>query len=181
MASIDVGTSNKRDVNRDLPLIPFIDFLLCLISFLLITAVWSQLARVEADAQVHGRREIVGPSDATRKLHVRIEDRRFELEWRQGSTVLSTTSVAREPVLAGQGDITYPELARRLAKEWQANGQHRNESDRNRDLAVLHTSNTTAFADLVAVMDAIHAPNRELDVAGTHERVAAFSVSFAVD
>ncbi len=181
MASIDVGSSDKRDVNRDLPLIPFIDFLLCLISFLLITAVWSQLARVEANAQVRGKREFVGPTDTARKLHVRIQERKFALEWRQGSTVIATSSIAREPVPVGQGDISYPELARTLAKEWQTNGQHRKQSDRKQDLAVLHTSNTTAFADLVAVMDAIHAPHREVDVDGTHQRVAAFTVSFAVD
>jgi biopolymer transport protein ExbD len=180
MASIDVGDKNKRDVNRALPLIPFIDFLLCLISFLLITAVWSQLARVEANAQI-GPPKFVGPTDTARKLHVRIHERKFDLEWRQGSTLIATSSVVREPVPAGDGDITYPELARKLVQEWQNNGQHRNETDRKQDLAVLHTSNTTAFGELVAVMDAIQAPHREIDIGGTPQRVAAFSVSFAVD
>jgi hypothetical protein len=89
--------------------------------------------------------------------------------------------VPREAVPTGEGDVSYPELARRLVAEWHANGMHRDGNDRKLDRAVLHASNTTSFADLVAVMDAIGAPQRELDVDGTRQRVAAFSVSFAVD
>ena len=46
MAQIDTGSpaARGRATNHELPLVPFIDFLLCLVSFLLITAVWSQMA-----------------------------------------------------------------------------------------------------------------------------------------
>jgi len=56
MAGIDVGGGGhgRRSVNQELPLVPFIDFLLCLVMFLLVTAVWSQMARLNADAQVPG-------------------------------------------------------------------------------------------------------------------------------
>jgi hypothetical protein len=56
MAGIDVGGGHggKRNVNHEIPLIPFIDFLLCLVAFLLVTAVWSQMARINADARVPG-------------------------------------------------------------------------------------------------------------------------------
>ena len=55
MAGIDVGGGHgRRSVNQELPLVPFIDFLLCLVMFLLVTAVWSQMARLNADAQVPG-------------------------------------------------------------------------------------------------------------------------------
>ena len=48
MAGIDVGGGHggKRSTNHEIPLIPFIDFLLCLVAFLLVTAVWSQMARI---------------------------------------------------------------------------------------------------------------------------------------
>ena len=53
MAGIDVGGGGgKRPTNHEIPLIPFIDFLLCLVAFLLVTAVWSQMARINADARV---------------------------------------------------------------------------------------------------------------------------------
>ncbi len=56
MAGIDVGGGHggKRATNHEHPLIPFIDFLLCLVAFLLVTAVWSQMARINADARVPG-------------------------------------------------------------------------------------------------------------------------------
>jgi biopolymer transport protein ExbD len=42
------GKSGKKSVNADLNLVPYIDLLTCMVAFLLITAVWSQLARLEA-------------------------------------------------------------------------------------------------------------------------------------
>lgn len=48
MAGIDLGGAHgKKAVNHEVPLVPFIDFLLCCVMFLLVTAVWNQLARVE--------------------------------------------------------------------------------------------------------------------------------------
>src|SRR4029078_2073950 len=45
MASIQTGAANgnKRSVDHEIPLIPFIDLLLCCVMFLLVTAVWNQL------------------------------------------------------------------------------------------------------------------------------------------
>jgi len=45
-----LGQSSKP-VNTDIHLIPFIDLLLCCVMFLLVTAVWNQLARITADQQ----------------------------------------------------------------------------------------------------------------------------------
>jgi len=59
MAGIDTGGGHggKRATNHEIPLIPFIDFLLCLVAFLLVTAVWSQMARITQTraCQVHRR------------------------------------------------------------------------------------------------------------------------------
>ena len=50
MANISVGGAHggKRPVDADIPLVPFIDLLLCCVMFLLVTAVWSQLSQLEA-------------------------------------------------------------------------------------------------------------------------------------
>jgi biopolymer transport protein ExbD len=40
------GKGNKKPLDAELNLVPFIDLLCCTISFLLITAVWTQLARI---------------------------------------------------------------------------------------------------------------------------------------
>ena len=64
MAGIDVGGhGGKRATNHEIPLIPFIDFLLCLVAFLLVTAVWSQMARINADARVPGPPQQDEPKD----------------------------------------------------------------------------------------------------------------------
>lgn len=56
MAGIDTGGGHggKKSVNQELPLVPFIDFLLCCVMFLLVTAVWNQLARIQANQNVPG-------------------------------------------------------------------------------------------------------------------------------
>jgi len=55
MASIQVGAGHggggKKAVDADIPLVPFIDLLLCCVMFLLVTAVWNQLATVQAHQQ----------------------------------------------------------------------------------------------------------------------------------
>ena len=39
--------SDKRSVNVDLNIIPFIDLMSCLVAFLLVTAVWVNTARLD--------------------------------------------------------------------------------------------------------------------------------------
>ncbi|MEM9190216.1 MAG: biopolymer transporter ExbD [Myxococcota bacterium] len=52
MASIQVDTgSGKKSVDSEIPLIPFIDLLLCCVMFLLATAVWQQLAAFHVNQQ----------------------------------------------------------------------------------------------------------------------------------
>jgi biopolymer transport protein ExbD len=54
MAHINVDNAegaSKRPVDTDINLIPMIDLLLCCVMFLLVTAVWNQLARLTADQQ----------------------------------------------------------------------------------------------------------------------------------
>jgi biopolymer transport protein ExbD len=181
MAFIDSGsgTHTRRALDRDLPLVPFIDFLLCLIAFLLVTAVWSQASRIDADAQL-GR--AAGPAPAARKmLHVELRDKKFELRWKQAGTVLSQVSVERKPIFTPDRQPRYPDLARAVAQEWQNLGAHRARSDQARDTAILHTTNSAEFAELVGVLDALNAPKREITRAGTTEQVSAFSVSLATD
>ena len=49
------GKSGKKSVNADLNLVPYIDLLTCMVAFLLITAVWSQLARLEVAQKGQGQ------------------------------------------------------------------------------------------------------------------------------
>ncbi len=184
MAGIDIGSS-RRETNRDLALVPFIDFLLCLVAFLLVTAVWTRMSRLPADASLPGKPDCCTPSAKPKTLHVTVEDTRFVLAWREGSQLITRTEIARHPVPTAAGDLRFPELMRELEREWRANGQHRAPSDRTLDSAVLHTPNTLAYADLVGVMDAVRCVRRDPMHAepGTFasRTEPAFAVSFAVD
>ena len=42
-----LGTGDKKSVNVDLNIVPFIDMMSCLTAFLLVTAVWIDIARLE--------------------------------------------------------------------------------------------------------------------------------------
>jgi biopolymer transport protein ExbD len=174
MASIGVpGERGSRDLNRDLPLVPFIDFLLCLIAFLLVTAVWAKQSQIDVNARVPGSE--VGPPPAQPKtLHVEVRDNAFELVWKQGATVISTNRIERRSVKLGD-DVRYPELSRKIAEEWRSFGAHRAPDDPDRDRAVVHTSNVTEFGEVVAVLDAIRDTTRGAN------GVPAFSVSFAAN
>lgn len=183
MAGIDTGGhGGKRATNHDIPLIPFIDFLLCLVMFLLVTAVWNHMARIQADANVPGKPKDE-PQDKIEKekeLHVEMRgERRFQLKWQEGTTVINTIDVERKPVEVGD-DITYPDLEEKIRKEWQANGSHKAPQDKKFDRAILHTDNSTEFSHVIAVLDAIYGTKRKYDVGGgVLEDFAAFQVTFA--
>ncbi|MBK7585491.1 MAG: biopolymer transporter ExbD [Myxococcales bacterium] len=185
MAQIDTGShaSKRRETNQELPLVPFIDFLLCLVSFLLITAVWSQMARVEASANVPGKQCDDGPckDEKPKRLHVELKEKKFALAWKQGETVVATSEVERKPVKTESGDVRFPDLEQRLAEEWRSQGVHRGATDEKSDQAVLHTRNDAEFGELVAVMDALQAQRRERRVGMTTTTVPAFNITFAAN
>src|SRR3569832_500254 len=69
--SVDTGgKSGKKSVNADLNLVPYIDLLTCMVSFLLLTAVWSQLARLEAHQKGQGQAGEDTPPEKQFKLVV---------------------------------------------------------------------------------------------------------------
>ncbi len=191
MAGVDVetgGGGKRRNGNFEINMIPMIDLLMVTISFLLITAVWTQMSRLEATAQVPGPAKPCEDGDCCdkncpqeKKLHVStIDGHKFVLEWRQGRTVVSTSEIqidAPRPVSAS-GLERYPELSQAIGKEWQTSGAHRDKSDGAFDHAVIHASNDLPYSTLVGVMDAVSSPKR---TAGKNASASAFEVSFAVD
>jgi len=185
MATLNVGSpGGRRQLNHDIPLIPFIDFLLCLVSFLLITAVWSQMARINADAQVPGKHGAVTPEQEEKVLHVEIrEGRAFQLAWRQGQTVLETIEVPAQPERLGSGQVRYPALSKRIDELWQRNeARHYHAADPSPNRAVLHASDATEFAELIAVMDAMNTPQRQWkNASGEVTNRPAFDVAFAIN
>jgi len=51
------GGGGDRDANTDLNLVPFIDLMSVLITFLLITAVWSQVSMIQLGSSIYGKKQ----------------------------------------------------------------------------------------------------------------------------
>jgi biopolymer transport protein ExbD len=63
------GHGGKKAVDSDIPLIPFIDLLLCCVMFLLVTAVWNQLAKLDANQNQPGQQ---APNDPPPEEHIKV-------------------------------------------------------------------------------------------------------------
>ena len=191
MGGVDVGGGGKgkrKSLDSEINMIPMIDLLMVTISFLLITAVWTHMARINADAQVPGpprpdvEQEKIEPE---KQLHVMMQsDDKFVLVWKQGSTTVDSIDVPRKDVVTQQGPVEvvrFPDLAAKVESEWKAKGQHSNPTDRKLDQAILHTDNKTEFKYIIGVIDAVYQVHRDLQLGGKTEKLPAFNITFAVN
>jgi biopolymer transport protein ExbD len=188
MGGVDVGSEGgkKRATNTEINMIPFIDLLMVTIAFLLITAVWVTNSRINADAQVPGppdpTRELT-PQTPEKVLNLHIAENEFGLVWKQGATVVSEVKVPKTAVEVGEGGdkITrYPELAKKIEEEWKQQGGHRDPSDRKLDQCILHSDNRTPFKEIIAVLDALYQPKREMKLPDGPKQVPVFNMTFSV-
>jgi len=78
--SVESGNkTGKKPLNADLNLVPYIDLLTCMVAFLLITAVWSQLARLEAHQKGQGQAGEDTPPEKVFKLVVVVNTEGYNL------------------------------------------------------------------------------------------------------
>lgn len=192
MAGVDVGGGGgkgKRSLDSEINMIPFIDLLMVTISFLLITAVWSHMARINADAQVPGppqpdkEQQNIEPEKV---LHLEMRSpEKFTIVWKQGANVVNSIDLPRKDDVkessGGIKTVRYPDLAAKISEEWNTSGSHRAPGDKKLDQAVLHTDNDTQYMYVIGVIDAIYQTHRKLDVNGKQEDIPAFNVTFAVN
>ncbi len=186
MAGVDVGSDGgkKRATNSDINMIPFIDLLMVTIAFLLITAVWSTHSRLNANAEVPaqtGCGENCPPQSKT--LHVHVNENEFLMVWKSGPTVVTESRIPRKAIDVASGDgsfVRYPDLAKAIEEEWKRNGEHTKPEDRVPDRAVIHTADQLPFREVAAVLDAISAPKRDMNIGGVISKIPAFATTFAV-
>jgi biopolymer transport protein TolR len=89
MASIDTGPGRggKKAVDSNIPLIPFIDLLLCCVMFLLVTAVWNQLASHDAVQEVPGQDTAVDPPPEKLRLVLRVDTSGYVVSSTAGDSI----------------------------------------------------------------------------------------------
>lgn len=172
--NVDGGKGRRKSVDSEINMIPMIDLMMVTVSFLLITAVWSQMGRVEANAQVPGPAEpCVGECTpkVERRLHVESRpEQAFRLTWREGAKIVETVDVPREAPKAGQPKFTA--LGAKAGELWKAGGSHRDPTDAHRDTVVLHVDDGESYDDVIAMMDALASVKRS-------PTQPAFAVTFA--
>jgi len=191
MGGIDVGGGGggkRKAVDSEINMIPMIDLLMVTISFLLITAVWTHMARINADAQVPGppRPDVEQEkTEPEKQLHIEMRDEdKFVLVWKQGSTTVDSIDVPRKDVVTQEGAVEvvrFPDLAEKVETEWKAKGQHSNPTDRKLDQAILHTDNKTEFKYIIGVIDAVYQTHRDLQIGPKTEKLPAFNITFALN
>lgn len=103
MASISTGGSDgkRKSVDTPLALVPFIDLLLCCVMFLLVTAVWNQLAAFNVSQHAPGSTMDV-PKVPTGIMRLAVHANGYEL---------STTSGDRQRFTATEGEQVQLALA----------------------------------------------------------------------
>jgi biopolymer transport protein ExbD len=138
MAQIAVGGSGggKKSVDADIPLIPFIDLLLCCVMFLLVSAVWNQLAAVEANQQIPGDTADSVSLEHTERMILAVTPDGYVL----GSTLGERTTIPKN------GD-RYDDEALVAALE------HSQQVVRNHDDLIIAPEDGVRFEDMIGAMD----------------------------
>jgi biopolymer transport protein ExbD len=188
--NVEASSGGRRSLDSEINMIPMIDLLMVTISFLLITAVWSHMARLNADAQVPGPPRPTDEIDKVppeKQLHIEMRSpEKFVLIWKQSGTVISTVEVPRKDVIQMEGSVRvvrFPDLAAKITTEWQTVGTHKDATDKKFDQAILHTDNETPYGAIVGVIDAVYQIHRPFQPQPTSkmESLPAFNMTFSVN
>jgi len=189
MAGVDTGGGGggKRKVDQEINMIPFIDLLMVTISFLLITAVWSSMARIDANARIPspGGKDPDPKKEEPYVLHVRasVKEQKFQLQWQHGTKTEDIGSVDMTRDASGRYAKLEDEMKKLYLVGLSTMHLHGSSSD---DLvpnqAVLHVENAVPFGEITRVIDAVSAPRRSLCLEKNCKRpqdAPAFSVTFS--
>ena len=136
-------------------MVPMIDLLMVTVSFLLLTAVWTHMGRIEGTTKVPGPPD-PSPRVEHARMHVDVPsgESAFVITLRRGADIVETASVPRANPNA---------LGAKLDEIRRAHpGDLGGEESRT---VVLHTDDELRYGDMVAVMDGISSPR---DPRGNH-------------
>ncbi|MCA9600934.1 MAG: biopolymer transporter ExbD [Myxococcales bacterium] len=143
MASISTGSEGggRKTVDSEIPLVPFIDLLLCCVMFLLATAVWNQLARINANQQTPGqeRPQDEVPPEEKVKLVLQIS--------KDSGYVLASTAGDRTEIAKNGEAYNLEELLTRL--------KARKQIEPNRTDIIVAPEDGVRYEDVVATMDVV--------------------------
>jgi biopolymer transport protein TolR len=138
-APVPEGGSGKKSVDFQLNMVPFIDLLSVLISFLLMTSVWNQVAKIDVKQSPNQiSDDPTPPEDKEEKLNLTV------LIKASGYTVMKKNTVVKEIEKKGE-DYDVTTLAETLK-------QQRVEHPENTDLIVT-CEDKIPYEEMIHVMD----------------------------
>jgi biopolymer transport protein TolR len=114
MASMNTGGSGKN-VNVDLNLVPFIDLMSVMITFMLLTAVWTQISMIQMGSSIYGKKNVENDTKPPPKSEIpfRIDDD-YDLVALKGrvENIKRIHPEKEDVVLTMDDEIIYDELIR---------------------------------------------------------------------
>lgn len=134
------GHGGKKAVDSEIPLVPFIDLLLCCLMFLLVSAVWNQMGRIDANQQQPGL-----PSDEEPPPEEDDKEFTYLKVWEEGYSFLIT---GRDPVelkKTTQGDQDIFKLEQEL--------QNRRKEMPDRTDLIVTPEDGVPYEEVIAAMD----------------------------
>lgn len=142
-APVESGKKGKKSLDAELNLVPFIDLLSCLISFLLITAVWTQISSVRVASTGGLSNEEQPPKEQTTiDIRVTMTERGYALS-------LAGNMVDMPKVAKPEGGTTFDskQLVEKLKLVKQQYPEQR--------AVTVAAEDAIGFEDLVATVDAV--------------------------
>jgi biopolymer transport protein TolR len=135
--SVQPGKGSKKSLNVELNLVPYIDLLTCMVAFLLITAVWTQLSRLSAAQKGQGQAGEDTPPEVLVKIVVVVSQEQFNL-------VVGTDQT---PIPKKGADYDFERLAAELKK---AKDSHPDKND-----VQVASEDQVVFDTLIRTMDTV--------------------------
>jgi biopolymer transport protein ExbD len=142
VASISAGGGHggKKSVDHSIPLVPFIDLLLCCVMFLLVTAVWNQLARLNANQQQPGQPQMDTPPPEEPQI-------KLILQVQNSGYVLATTAGDSTTIPKNGDAYDLEELIKKL--------KERRELEPNKKDITVAPEDGVHYEDVVKAMDTV--------------------------
>jgi hypothetical protein len=133
-----------------------------------------RVARILVDAEVPGPPD-PRPHPVEPVLYIRLSrTSEVVMQWRRGFDVLAETRVPWSDALDRRNEIARaPGLASRISLQWPQQGAHRGTADTELDHAVLVLDDDVELGEVVATLDALYEPKRDIGGGG---RVPVFTV-----
>jgi len=145
------GKKGKKSLDSELNLVPFIDLLSCLISFLLITAVWTQISSVQARSTGSLTQETPPEEPNPNKTSVRVllTEKGYTLSVaNQPTEIAKALTEQKGTTTAGRYDV------KTLADKLKTDVKARFSEQRAVTVAA---EDTIAYEDLIGTIDTIAA------------------------